>query len=119
MIFNLSLPPSANRMYRRAGNVIHKSAEYRDWLTQAGWQFASQVKGHSTIKDRASVEMFVGKMHGARDLDNLLKPIADFMQQAQIIANDKLIRAWNVAADCDSVPRDTVMICVKEMGKAP
>jgi len=118
MIFNLSIPPSANRMYRRAGNVIHKSAEYRDWLTQAGWQFAAQVKGHSTIKGPAAVEMFVGKMHGARDVDNAIKPVLDFLQQAQIVSNDKLVRDIHVAADCPSVPRDTVMVCVKEMGAA-
>ena len=117
MIFNLPLPPSTNRMYRRAGNIIHKSGEYRAWLTQAGWQFASQVKGHSTIKSAASVEVFVGKMHGARDLDSIIKPLGDFLQEAQIVANDKLIRSWHVAADCDSVPKNTVMIVVKEMGK--
>ena len=104
-------------MYRRSGHVIHKSAEYRDWLTQAGWEFARQIKGHSTIRDKAVVEMFVGKMHAARDLDNLLKPVADFMQQAQVIANDKLIRQWNVAADCDSVPRNTVMVTTRETGR--
>lgn len=117
MIFSLPLPPSANRMYRRSGHVIHKSAAYRDWLTQAGWEFARQIKGHSTIRDKAAVELFIGPMHASRDADNVLKPVADFMQQAQIIANDKLIRQWHVAADCPSIPRNTVMVTIREMGR--
>lgn len=118
MIFSVHTPPSTNRMYRRAGNIIHKSGEYRDWLNKAGWQFAAQIKGFKRIGNACAVELFAGKMHAARDLDSIIKPLGDFLEHAQIVANDKLIRSWHVAADCPSVPRNTVMVVVKEMGKA-
>lgn len=118
MIFNLETPPSTNRMYRRSGNIIHKSAEYRNWLIRAGWQLAEQVRGIRTITGPVAVELFAGKMHASRDVDSIIKPTGDFLQHAQIVKDDVQIRAWNVAADCDSVPRNTVMVCVKEMGKA-
>ena len=116
MIFQLETPPSTNRMYRRSGNVMHKSQEYRDWLIRAGWQLASQVKGFKRHSNPVAVEVFAGKMHASRDLDSIIKPLGDFLEDAQVVTNDNLIRSWHVAADCDSVPRNAVMVCVKEMG---
>ena len=117
MIFAVDIPPSTNRMYRRAGNIIHKSAEYREWLVTAGWQLAAQCKGFNRINSECAVELFAGKMHASRDVDSIIKPIGDFLQHAQVVTNDKLIRQWNVAADCDSVPRNTVMVTIREMGR--
>jgi len=118
MIFSLDLPPSTNRMYRRAGNIIHKSAEYRDWLNASGWKLAAQIKGRSTIKGNVAVEVFAGKMHASRDLDSIIKPLGDFLQQAQVIANDRQVRDWRVAGDCASIPRNTIMVTVRAMGEA-
>src|SRR5262245_45511353 len=33
--FTLRLPPSANRLWRRSGRRIHKSADYTAWLREA------------------------------------------------------------------------------------
>lgn len=118
MIFQLDLPPSTNRLWRRSGTIIHKSAEYRDWLTKAGWQLAEQVKGCATLKGPVAVEVFAGKMHASRDLDSIIKPIGDFLQQAQIVSDDNQVRDWRVAADCDSVARNTVLVAVRPIGAA-
>lgn len=118
MIFAVDIPPSTNRMYRRSGHIIHKSAEYRDWLVTAGWQLAAQCKGFKRINNECAVELFAGKMRASRDVDSIIKPIGDFLQHAQVVTNDRLIRDWRVAADCDSIPRNTVMVTVREMGKA-
>jgi len=118
VIFSVDLPPSTNRMYRRAGQVIHKSDEYRAWLMAAGWQLAAQVKGFKRIGTPCAVELFAGKMHASRDLDSVIKPLGDFLEHAQVVTDDVLIRSWHVAADCPSVPRNTVMVTVREMGKA-
>lgn len=118
MIFQLETPPSTNRMYRRSGNVMHKSQEYRDWLIRAGWQLASQVKGFRRINGPVQVELFAGKMHASRDLDSIIKPIGDFLEDAQVVTNDNLIKRWDVAADCPSIPRNHIMVTVRAMGEA-
>lgn len=118
MIFSLDLPPSTNRMYRRAGNIIHKSDEYRNWLNASGWNFAEQVKDRKTLKGPVAVEIFIGPMHASRDTDSVIKPLGDFLQHAQIVANDWQIREWRVAGDCASIPRNTIMVTVRAMGEA-
>lgn len=105
-------------MYRRAGTVIHKSTAYRAWLTTSHWRLAAQVKGFKRIGNACAVEIFAGPMHASRDIDNIGKPILDFLQYAHIVTNDKLVRDLRIAADCDSVPRNTAIVTVKEIGRA-
>jgi Holliday junction resolvase RusA-like endonuclease len=83
IILLLSLPPSANRLWRN--NRL--SQEYRSWKDAAGWEAKTQLIGIKTIKGAFSVTIEVPK--NRRDIDNNLKPLLDLCQAVGAIQDDK------------------------------
>lgn len=83
----LPYPPSANRLWRRSGTHIHKSAQYTKWLREAGWQAISQkpggIKGPYALQIQA-----VRPDKRKRDLGNLLKGIEDLLVSIGVIEDD-------------------------------
>jgi Holliday junction resolvase RusA-like endonuclease len=83
IILLLSLPPSANRLWRN--NRL--SQEYRAWKDTAGWEAKTQLIGVAPIKGSFSVKIEVPA--NRRDLDNNVKPLLDLCQAVGAIENDR------------------------------
>jgi len=45
----LPLPVSVNRIWRSHRSGVHKSTEYRYWLTEAGWELRAQRPGRTRL----------------------------------------------------------------------
>lgn len=84
---HLPYPPSANRLWRRSGRVMHKSTEYTKWLRDAGWAAKAQRPGAVTGPYRLQIQA-VRPDKRKRDLDNLAKPISDLLTSIGVIADD-------------------------------
>jgi Holliday junction resolvase RusA-like endonuclease len=109
MIFDLPLPPSANRMWRHARGRTYRSPEYESWRASCNYLVIAQRKGE-TIKARAKISIRYGKYHGAADGDNFLKPTCDLMQLAGAVLNDKQFRDWHPRDDWDAVPAGRMVV---------
>lgn len=84
------LPPSANRLWRRAGQRIHKSAKYAAWLRAMGLLAKSQI-GRSRIAGPYKLSVLVARPdRRRRDLDNF----------AFKAVNDLLVGIGAVDDDC-------------------
>ena len=83
IILLLSLPPSANRLWRN--NRL--SQEYRSWKDTAGWEAKTQLIGVAPIKGAFAVRIEVPA--NRRDLDNSCKPLLDLCQAVGVIEDDK------------------------------
>lgn len=83
IILLLSLPPSANRLWRN--NRL--SPEYRAWRDAAGWEAKMQLVGITPITGEFSATIEVPK--NRRDLDNHCKPLLDLCQSIGVIQDDK------------------------------
>lgn len=88
----LPFPPSANRLWRNVGPKTLKSAEYRAWLTEAGWTVKAQrpvnVPGPyllTLIADRPD--------NRRRDLGNLLKATEDLLVACGVVDDDHLAKS--------------------------
>lgn len=83
----LPFPPSANRLWRRAGHTIHKSKTYTDWLREAGWQVIAQkaggIAGPYTLHIQAK-----RPDKRRRDIDNIIKPISDLLMSVGAVDDD-------------------------------
>lgn len=97
----LPLPPSANRLHRRGrdagGNpVMHKSADYRDWIKRAGQSALTQAAGDA-VPYRYAMRIVVPETR--RDLDNHIKGTSDLLQNARMVANDRHLRRLLIEVD--------------------
>jgi len=81
-------PPSANRMWRRAGHIIHKSTEYKKWLKDAGVIAKSQARGRRVDGSFRISAQLVRPDRRKRDLDNRIKPLLDLLVGVRIIEDD-------------------------------
>ena len=86
IILLLSLPPSANRLWRN--NRL--SPEYRTWKDTAGSEAKTQLIGVAPIKGPFSVKIEVPT--NRRDLDNHCKPLLDLCQAVGAVENDKFCK---------------------------
>lgn len=95
----LSVPPSANSIWRSYRGRVIKSAKYCSWLRNCLIQIGrvGQVPGPLEVKIKA----VMGKgWRKNRDLDNLIKPLMDLLKHSQIIIDDnstivKKISIWS------------------------
>lgn len=94
---DLPLPPSTNRLYRRAGSRIIKSAEYRAWIHEAGLFLVRQHP--KPIKGRVSIGVTVGQTR--KDLDNNAKGLLDLLVLHGVIEDDgpSIVRRINLSLD--------------------
>ena len=84
---NLSYPPSANSIWRRAGKHIHLSKQYTTWKREAGWQVIAQKAG--AIRGPYKIQInAVRPDKRRRDLGNLLKATEDLLVSVGVIDDD-------------------------------
>jgi Holliday junction resolvase RusA-like endonuclease len=97
-VVDLPYPPSINRIWRSnprastTGKQVYIAPSYRSWKDQASLALL-QKRGWimRRIKGSFSVELALcpPKGHPRGDLDNRIKAVLDFLQQATVIENDK------------------------------
>lgn len=115
MIFDLPLPPSANRMWRKgAGGRLHKSSEYSAWIESVQWLVVAQRK-REQITGRAALTIHCGKFHGGADLDNKIKPVGDMMQLAGAVLNDKQFDRIEIHKAFGVVPDGRMVVTVEAL----
>lgn len=91
MLFTVPVPPSTNHLFANIpGKGRVKSAEYKQWISTAGWLAKTATVGRPALK-RCAVTYRVPE-NGRRDLDNYAKPLGDMLQAVGVIENDKHIR---------------------------
>lgn len=87
VIVTMSRPPSTNKLWARgAGGRRVQSAEYKAWLTAAGWEVKRQIVGMEPLACRfdLTIEVPISR----RDSDNWLKPISDLCEHVGVVTND-------------------------------
>ena len=91
LTFTLPLPPSANNLFVNVpGRGRVKSAEYRKWITDAGWLAKTAIVGAEQVKPPYQVTYEV-PADRRRDLDNFSKATGDLLVRLAVIADDKFI----------------------------
>lgn len=93
---DLPLPPSVNRSQARLGNKSPGIAKWRrlcDGYLFADWRTLKQqaVKGEFAVGITWTAAEF-----GHSDWDNRIKPLMDYLQDRELIENDRLCRAAQV-----------------------
>ncbi len=82
----IPMPPSANHIWRSTGKGVYRSAQYIEWLTEAGYALKQQqvpsIAGHYKLK------LSFGPRRG--DLGNREKAVSDLLEAHGIIENDGL-----------------------------
>lgn len=96
--FDLTEPPSANRLSRRSGTRIHSTTEYKAWRKDAGLSIMAQRRG-----DRIAsyFRVMLSAAPSRKDIDNRIKPVLDALQDGGAIANDRLCRGLSIDIDDD------------------
>lgn len=94
---DLPMPPSTNRLWRSIGPRVIKSAEYRKWITDAGWQLKAQRP--CRVKGPVELGVVVGKSRG--DLSNRVKALEDLLVLHEVIEGDGpgIVRRINLSLD--------------------
>jgi crossover junction endodeoxyribonuclease RusA len=106
----LPMPPSMNSLWRSNRGRVHRSEEYRSWLTQAGWQLKLQhplaIPGWVTVRIAAAIP--------ARpiDLDNITKGLLDLLVEHRVIEDDRKVAAINSRWD-KTIATDQVQLTIK------
>lgn len=72
---------------------ITKSGEYQNFVRQLAWWFA--VKRQETFRDAVRVDLRVC-VDKRRDVDSLVKPVLDALEQARVYIDDKQVRRLTV-----------------------
>jgi crossover junction endodeoxyribonuclease RusA len=90
----LAYPPSANRLWRKAGSNIIRSDEYSQWLNLASWVVRGAVLKTGDRKGVLGPYALYVRLcppdRRARDLDNTLKALSDALKTGGAIEGDHL-----------------------------
>lgn len=99
----LPYPPTVNHLYTNVpGRGRVKSAHYKRWCEEAGWEARRQRAG----KVAGPYALYITACRPdarKRDLGNLEKPISDALKTAGVIEDDhlceKLTMCWGASGD--------------------
>jgi crossover junction endodeoxyribonuclease RusA len=96
---HLPWPPSVNHLWRHKGNKIYLNPRYKAWRKEAGWTM--KVEGNFTRIDVpfSAILLLSPPNKSRRDLDNIIKPVLDLLQDLQWIKNDSLCQELTVKWD--------------------
>ena len=86
IVFDLPVPPSANELYVEVAGRRYKTKKYKDWRKSLPLQFQPVLPEKTPIE--CWIEANIGRN---RDLDNVVKPTLDGLQQYGIIPDDKWV----------------------------
>lgn len=110
--FLLPYPPSTNRLWRYTSRGVYRTSVYKSWLTQAS--LTAQYSGLPIV------ELVHAELRAAppdkrrRDLDNLLKPVGDWLEHFGILEDDRCIHKWTAMWDRENVT-NAVMITLSAL----
>ena len=89
---DLPYPPSVNHVWRFGKGRAYRSAKYIAWIEEASLLWITQKsKQPKKIAGPFSLELQVNPPDKRRrDLDNVLKPVLDLVQNLTIVSDDSL-----------------------------
>lgn len=97
MILDVPYPPSANRMWRYIRKRPILSKEYRDWKERSLFLVLQQDHEKIQEPETVSIDMAVTPPDKRRrDIDNVIKPVLDLLETAEILENDSMVHRLNV-----------------------
>ena len=99
----LPWPPSTNRLWRHKGKKVYIDPKYKAWRKEAGWTAGGVFKVEGDLR-RIDWEFSASLVLSPpdkrrRDLDNVIKPIFDLLQEMQWIKDDYLCQELHVKWD--------------------
>lgn len=103
-------PPSANRLWRRSGHIMHRSSEYNAWTLSAGRELKSLV-GPKRIAGLYALDVRIGRPHASRDLGNNEKAISDLLQHCGVVDDDKHCQDIRLRWDA-AVPKGRAVVSI-------
>ena len=109
----LPMPPSVNACYaNRPGFGRVKTAAYRNWLKEAGWEVVRQAPGLRPIIGDVSVDMVFERRRDRRsDLDNRCKALLDLLTKQRAWIDDSQVVELRMAYATDAqVPVTGVIV---------
>lgn len=80
------LPPSANDMHGYGRGRVYRSKAYSKWLSDAGL-FVNRQRPEGIVGPY-KLTIQAARRNNQADIDNLIKPTSDLLQEAGVIAND-------------------------------
>ena len=83
----ISYPPSANRLWRKARGRVYRAPNYVEWLEREGWNIINQRQGGIVGPYKLAMSV-VRPDKRKRDLDNLIKPVSDLLKSVGVIGDD-------------------------------
>ena len=100
-VYRLPLPPSVNECWRnvpRRGRVA--TGKYKAWKAEAAWKIRAACP---EIADGwVQIEILASLRRVTADLDNVIKPVLDALQEGQALVNDRTVRRLTVERAADS-----------------
>lgn len=91
LTFTIPVPPSANNLFvNRPGFGRVKSADYKAWISSAGWTAKTATLGKEKPALPYSV-VYEVPADKRRDLDNYLKAANDLIVRIGLIGDDSMI----------------------------
>ena len=78
-------------MYYIANNRMFKTAKYNQWIGRTVPLVRLHFRGRFLKARQPAVVKIRANLNRKRDLDNILKPIVDCLQHANIIPNDNYV----------------------------
>ena len=97
--FEYKLPPSTNRMYSVANNRLFKTAIYKKWSMRTVPLVRNNFRGRYLEAKQPAEVIIRANISRRRDLDNILKPIIDCLEDAGVIPNDNYVDRIDLEKD--------------------
>ena len=88
MTTDLPAPPSANALFVFRDGRKRKSNTYRKWRVDAGFMLTGAPRHPPETPLRVTIDAAVNR---TRDVDNLIKPAIDALQDAGVIPDDRWV----------------------------
>ena len=114
--FNLPIPPSVNKIWRRSKNGMFKSANYQKWILLARVSL-SQIESE-VVWPQVNIIITINGGKGwrsNRDIDNVPKGILDSLVLEGIIPDDNcdIVRKMTVEYLHPKAPKDDAYVNVQ------
>lgn len=88
MNFTVSMPPSANRYWRRGGNGnLYVSDEAQAYKDEVAWE----LRGERPLEGDVAVTVKVFRARKSGDLDNRLKVLIDSLQGIAYVSDAQIV----------------------------
>ena len=100
--FNITVPPSANALWKIRDRRMVKTDRYKAFILQAGWEVKAQRSGKPSLDGPAIVSISLRRPRKNADIDNRIKPVLDALEYGGALVNDKQVTCITAAwADHD------------------